>query len=366
MRKKKILAVFGTRPDAIKMCPLVRELRTREEYETVVAVTGQHREMLDAVLNCFRISPDYDLALMRQKQDLFDLTAGVTVGLRPILSEESPDLVLVHGDTTTAFGAALAAFYLGIPVGHVEAGLRTYDLLSPFPEEWNRRAIGLIARYHFAPTERARANLAREGVADARIAVTGNTGIDALRFTVREDFSHPALGRDGERLILVTAHRRESRGEGMKEMMRGLRRAAEEFEKVRVLFPVHPSCEVRETARRILGDCPRIELCEPLDVLSFHNLLARCYLCVTDSGGIQEEAIALGKPVLVMRRVTERPEGVAAGGSRLIGTAEGSVYRGIRELLENPALYSAMSGAKDAYGDGRASARIADFLERSL
>lgn len=365
--RKTIMTVFGTRPEAIKMCPLIRALREREEILVRVLVTGQHRELLDEVLNTFGVIPDYDLALMREGQDLFDLTEGILHGMRSVFLKEKPDLVLVHGDTTTAFSAALSAFYLGIPVGHVEAGLRTYDLSSPFPEEWNRRAVSVLARYHFAPTKRAEENLLREGVARDHVFVTGNTGIDALRFTVREDFAHPYLSWAGkDRLILLTAHRRENQGEPMRAMLRGIRRIAQEYGDVRILYAVHPSPAVRSVAERELAGCDRILLVDPLDPICFHNLLARCYVCVTDSGGIQEEAVSLGKPVLILRDRTERPEGIAAGGSRLIGRSEGSVYRGIRDLLETPALYFAMSLRDSPYGDGHASERIAELLENRL
>ncbi len=364
---KRIMMIFGTRPEAIKMCPLLRVLRERDGFAVKVLNTGQHKELLQEALRVFEVTPDYDLGLMTEGQDLFDLTERSLGGIRSVLLEDRPDLVLVHGDTTTAFSAAPCAFYLGIPVGHVEAGLRTYDLSAPFPEEWNRRAIGVLAHYHFAPTEQSRAHLLREGVERERVCVTGNTAMDALRFTVREDFSHPYLNWMGkDRLILLTAHRRENQGEPMRAVLRGIRRLAEEQRDIKILYPVHPSPTVRQIAREELSSCERIKLTEPLDPICFQNLLARAYFCVTDSGGIQEEAVGLRKPVLVLRDRTERPEGVLKGGARLIGRTEGSVYRGIRDLLETPALHAAMSNAGSPYGDGHASERIADFLERVL
>ncbi len=367
MVKKKLLAVFGTRPEAVKMCPLVEELKGCGAWDCRVAVTAQHRGLLDEVLSVFSLTPDYDLNLMQTGQSLFDLTAGVMNGLRPILTEERPDLVLVHGDTTTAFGAALACFYLGIPVGHVEAGLRTYDLSAPFPEEWNRRAVGLLARYHFAPTVRARDHLLAEGVAAERVAVTGNTVLDALRRTVRADYAHPILSeRGGGPLVLLTVHRRENRGRILFQILAGIRRAAEEFPHVTFLWPIHPAPEIGGAVRSFLSDLPGIRLCEPLGLADFHNLLARCDLCVTDSGGVQEEAVSLSCPTLVLRNTTERPEGIATGGARLVGVEEGTVYRGIRDLLSYPALRAAMSATASPYGDGRASRRIADFLREHL
>ncbi|MBQ9783282.1 MAG: UDP-N-acetylglucosamine 2-epimerase (non-hydrolyzing) [Clostridia bacterium] len=364
--RKKIVTVFGTRPEAIKMCPLIQELRERD-MDCRVCVTGQHRDMVEPILSLFGIQPDYDLAVMRQGQDLFDVTVAVLERLREVLLLERPHMVLVHGDTTSTFSAALACFYLGIPVGHVEAGLRTYDMSAPFPEEWNRRAVSLIAAHHFAPTERAGENLLREGLRADRITVTGNTGLDALRTTVRQGYAHPLLDWVGEsRLLLLTAHRRENLGDPMRRMLRGIRRILSEFEDVKILYPVHLNPAVRAVAEEELGDCPRIRLIPPLEVTDFHNFLARCYLVLTDSGGIQEEAPALHKPVLVMRNLTERQEGLDAGVLRLIGTAEGSVYRGIYELLTNPALYHAMSQAPCPYGDGYASRRIADRLEEFL
>ncbi|MBQ8331954.1 MAG: UDP-N-acetylglucosamine 2-epimerase (non-hydrolyzing) [Clostridia bacterium] len=363
--KRKIMSIFGTRPEAIKLCPLIEELRQREGILCRVCVTGQHREMLDQVLGVFDLRPDYDLAIMREGQDLFDITTAVLTGLRPILMEERPDLVLVHGDTTTAFAAALACFYLKIPVGHVEAGLRTYDLRSPFPEEWNRQALTKLAVHHFAPTERARENLLREGVPSERILVTGNTGLDALRKTVREGYTHPELEwARGSRLLLLTLHRRESVGAPMARIFRALRRILSEFEDVKILYSMHPNPAIRSLAWKLLGSWERVHLIDPPNVLDFHNLMANCDWILTDSGGIQEEAPSLHKPVLVLRESTERPEGLEAGCTRLVGTGEESVYRGVRELLENPALFYAMSHSPNPFGDGDASRRIADYLNK--
>ena len=360
---KKILLVFGTRPEAIKMCPLVRELRTRAEVQTVVCVTGQHREMLDQILTTFSVVPDYDLSVMKDVQTLFDVTTGVLEGLKGVLETERPDIVLVQGDTTTAFAAALAAYYLRIPVGHVEAGLRTHDIYSPYPEEFNRQAVSIISRYNFAPTEQAKRNLLSEGRDPSGIYVTGNTVIDALQTTVRAGYTHPELEwAAGKRLILITAHRRENLGEPMRHMFRAIRRVLDEHEDVRAIYPIHRNPLVRETAAEIFGDDERIHIIEPLDVLDFHNFLAQSYLVLTDSGGIQEEAPSLGKPVLVMRGTTERPEGVAAGMLRLVGTQEETIYESFTELLDNAAAYEKMSHTANPYGDGHACRRIADIL----
>lgn len=361
---RSILIVFGTRPEAIKMCPLWHELRRRTGLATSVCVTGQHRGMLDGVLSAFSVVPDYDLAVMREGQTPSGVTQRVLSGLERVLDEMRPHVVLVHGDTTTAFAAALSAFYRRIPVGHVEAGLRTYDLSSPFPEEFNRRAVALTASYHFAPTEGARDNLLREGISPQKVFVTGNTVVDALAATVRRDYSHPLLDWGiGSRLVLLTAHRRENLGAPMEEMLRAIRRAVEKRPDVKVICPVHKNPAAREVARRVLSGCPRIRMTEPLDVVPFHNLLARCYLVLTDSGGIQEEASALGKPVLVLRRTTERPEGVAAGGLRLVGTDGRQVEDAFLRLLDHPDEYRRMTGGINPYGDGNASRRIADVLE---
>ncbi len=363
--KKKVMVVFGTRPEAIKMCPLVKELKTRGALETVVCVTGQHREMLDQVLTAFGVVPDYDLSIMKPGQTLFDVTVNILERIRAVLSEVAPDVVLVHGDTSTTFVTALACFYMQIPVGHVEAGLRTYDIYSPYPEEFNRQAVGIVARYNFAPTETAKENLLREGKDPATIHVTGNTAIDALKTTVREEYSHPVLDRAaGSRLILITAHRRENLGAPMHSMFRAIRRIVEEHPDVRAVYPIHMNPVVRQAAEEELGGCGRIEIIEPLEVLDFHNFMARSYMILTDSGGIQEEAPSLGKPVLVMRDTTERPEGIAAGTLKLVGTDEGVIYDNFKTLLEDPAEYDRMAKASNPYGDGFACRRIADILER--
>ena len=364
---KKILLAFGTRPEAIKMCPLVNELRRRDGVRTVVCVTGQHRSMLDQVLAAFGVAPDYDLSIMRERQTLFDITAGVLRGIRPILEAQRPDAVLVHGDTTTSFAAALACFYLHLPLGHVEAGLRTYDLQSPYPEEFNRRVVDMLSQYCFAPTEMARQNLLREGREPGAIFVTGNTAIDALRTTVRRGYTHPELDwAKGSRLILLTAHRRENLGEPMRGMFRAIRRIVDEYGDLKVIYPIHMNPAVRQTAAEILGGCGRFHIIEPLDVLDFHNFMARSHLILTDSGGIQEEAPSLGKPVLVMRDTTERPEGVAAGTLRLVGTREANIYAELKRLLTDSSAYEAMARSSSPYGDGHASERIADILLKRL
>lgn len=362
---KSVMLVFGTRPEAIKMCPLVNELKTRENIRVTVCVTGQHRQMLDPVLSAFGVVPDYDLSVMRENQTLSDVTSAVLAGIGRPLDEVRPDVVLVHGDTTSAFAAALACFYRQIPVGHVEAGLRTYDLASPYPEEFNRQAVSIISRYNFAPTEQAKENLLAEGRGGDGIYVTGNTVIDALKTTVRADYTHPELEwASGKRLILITAHRRENLGEPMRHMFRAIRRVLDEHDDVRAIYPIHRNPAVREAAAEIFGDDERIHIIEPLDVLDFHNFLARSYLVLTDSGGIQEEAPSLGKPVLVMRDTTERPEGVAAGTLRLVGTQEQPIYESFTELLDDAAAYEKMSRTANPYGDGFACRRIADVLCR--
>ncbi len=364
---KTVMLVFGTRPEAIKMCPLVKELRTRKDIRTVVCVTGQHREMLDQVLEVFEVKPDYDLSIMIENQTLFDITVNILTRIREVLEEVQPDVVLVHGDTSTTFVTALACFYLQIPVGHVEAGLRTYDLNAPYPEEFNRQAVGVVASYHFSPTELSKNNLIREGKNPDTIYVTGNTAIDALKTTVRDDFTHPELEwAEGSRLIVITAHRRENLGEPMHNMFRAIRRIIEEHPDVKAIYPIHMNPVVRNAADELLKDCDRIHLIEPLDVLQFHNFLARCYLILTDSGGIQEEAPSLGKPVLVMRDMTERPEGIEAGTLKLVGTNEERIYQQFKLLLEDQEAYDEMSEASNPYGDGFASQRIADLLERVL
>ncbi len=361
---KKVMLVFGTRPEAIKMCPLVHELKRRRGLETVVCVTGQHRQMLDQVLERFGVVPDYDLAIMKEKQTLFDITTAILTKLQPVLDEAKPDVVLVHGDTSSAFSAALACFYRQIPVGHVEAGLRTYNVDSPYPEEFNRQAVGIISRYNFAPTQLAADHLLREGKSPQTIFVTGNTVIDAMRCTVREDYTHPELEwASGGKLILLTAHRRENLGEPMRHMFRAIRRVLDEHPECRAIYPIHMNPAVRQAAAEELGDCPHIHIIEPIDVFDCHNFEARSYLCLTDSGGIQEECPNYGVPVLVMRDTTERPEGVTAGTLRLVGTEEESIYRNFRELLEDRAAYEKMSRACNPYGDGRACERIADVLE---
>ena len=361
---KKIMLVFGTRPEAIKMCPLVKELQNRSGLETVVCVTGQHRQMLDSVLNTFGVTPEYDLSIMKDKQTLFDVTVNILEKLRGVLEKEQPDVVLVHGDTTTTFAAALACFYLGIKVGHVEAGLRTYNIHSPYPEEFNRQAVGIVSEYNFAPTDLARDNLLREGKRPESIFVTGNTAIDALKTTVRDDYRHEQLdwAKDG-RLIMITAHRRENLGEPMHHMFRAIRRIADENPDVRAIYPIHMNPAVRRAADEELGGCDRIRIIEPLDVIDFHNFLSRSYMILTDSGGIQEEAPSLGKPVLVMRDTTERPEGIAAGTLRLVGTSEETIYENFRLLLDSKDEYDKMSRAANPYGDGHACKRIADILE---
>lgn len=361
---KKVMLVFGTRPEAIKMCPLVNEMKTREELKTVVCVTGQHRQMLDQVLDAFHVTPDYDLAIMKDKQTLFDITSNILNGIGEVLDEVQPDVVLVHGDTSTTFVTALACFYKQIPVGHVEAGLRTYNIYSPYPEEFNRQAVGIIAKYNFAPTELSKNNLLKEGKTPDSIFITGNTAIDALKTTVREDYTHPELEwASGSRLIMITAHRRENLGEPMHNMFRAIRRVMEEHSDVKAIYPIHMNPVVRKAAEEELNGCDRIHIIEPLEVLDFHNFLARSYLILTDSGGIQEEAPSLGKPVLVMRDTTERPEGIAAGTLKLVGTDEEIIYQNFRELLENKEEYEKMAHAANPYGDGHACKRIADILE---
>ena len=362
---KKIMLVFGTRPEAIKMCPLVNELKSRDNVQTIVCVTGQHRQMLDQVLEAFHVVPDYDLSIMKEKQTLFDITTNILGRIREVLEAEKPDVVLVHGDTSTTFVTALACFYLQIPVGHVEAGLRTYNIYSPYPEEFNRQAVGIVSQYNFAPTELSKQNLLNEGKRPESIYVTGNTAIDALKTTVREDYSHPELRwAEGSRLIMVTAHRRENLGEPMKNMFRAIRRCLDEHPDVKAIYPIHMNPMVRQTADEILGSEERVHIIEPLEVLDFHNFLARSYMILTDSGGIQEEAPSLGKPVLVMRDTTERPEGIAAGTLKLVGTDEEVIYRSFKQLLEDEAEYAAMSNASNPYGDGFACKRIADVLCR--
>lgn len=363
---KKVMLVFGTRPEAIKMCPLVNELKKRAELQTIVCVTGQHRQMLDQVLEAFHVVPDYDLSIMKDKQTLFDVTVIILERIKAVLETEKPDVVLVHGDTSTTFVTALACFYMQIPVGHVEAGLRTYDIYSPYPEEFNRQAVSIIAKYNFAPTELSKANLVREGKDERSIYITGNTAIDALQTTVREDYTHPELEwASDSRLILITAHRRENQGQPMHNMFRAIRRVMEEHPDVKAIYPIHMNPVVRQAAAAELGDFDRIRIIEPLEVLDFHNFLARSYMILTDSGGIQEEAPSLGKPVLVMRDTTERPEGIKAGTLKLVGTSEEVIYSEFTKLLNNQAAYDAMSKASNPYGDGHACERIADIISHS-
>lgn len=364
---KKIMLVFGTRPEAIKMCPLVNELRKRITFETKVCVTGQHRQMLDQVLKVFDVVPDYDLSIMKEKQSLFDITTNILNGIKAVLEKEMPDVVLVHGDTSTTFVTALACFYLQIPVGHVEAGLRTHDIFSPYPEEFNRQAVSIISQFNFAPTELSKKNLLKEGKDPKNIFVTGNTAIDALKTTVRKSYTHPELEwAKGSRLIMITAHHRENLGEPMRHMFKAIRRVMDEHSDVKAIYPIHMNPVVREIADEFLGGDDRIHIIEPLDVLDFHNFLSRSYLILTDSGGIQEEAPSLGKPVLVMRDTTERPEGIAAGTLKLVGTEEETIYNEFCRLLSDKEEYESMSKASNPYGDGHACERIADILVANL
>lgn len=347
------------------MCPLVNELKSRKEINTVVCVTGQHRQMLNQVLETFSVVPDFDLSIMKDKQTLFDVTTTILERIKSVLEEVKPDIVLVHGDTSTTFASALACFYLQIPVGHVEAGLRTYNIHSPYPEEFNRQAVSIISQYNFVPTELSKQNLLKEGKKEETIYVTGNTAIDALRTTVRDEYTHPELewAKDS-RLILITAHRRENLGRPMGNMFRAIRRVMDEQPNVKAIYPIHMNPVVRESANAVLGGDERIHIIEPLEVLDFHNFLSRSYLILTDSGGIQEEAPSLGKPVLVMRDTTERPEGIAAGTLKLVGTEEENIYKEFSQLLTDQAVYDAMSHASNPYGDGHACRRIADILCR--
>lgn len=361
---KKIMVVFGTRPEAIKMCPLVKELKRKREFQTVVCVTGQHKEMLEQVLQVFKIRPEYNLEVMKEGQTLYDVTEKVLRGMKDILIKECPDLVLVHGDTTTTFASALATFYQQIPLGHVEAGLRTYNLRAPYPEEFNRRSVGILADYSFAPTQSARENLIREGVPSDSVFVTGNTVIDALKTTINPDYSHEILEWVGDaRLIILTAHRRENLGEPLYGIFRGIKQVLDEVKDIKILYPIHRNPLVRSIAREVFGKHERMRIIEPLDVLDFHNFMNRSYLILTDSGGIQEEAPAMGKPVLVLRDTTERPEGVEAGTLRLVGTDEGKIAREFRRLLVDPKCYEEMSKASNPYGDGNACKTIVSIIE---
>ena len=363
--KKKVMTVFGTRPEAIKICPLIKEMKSREGLEVVVCVTAQHRQMLDQVLTTFEVVPDYDLNIMKDRQTLFDITVNILDGIRDVLEKESPDVVLVHGDTTTAFVTALACFYLQIPVGHVEAGLRTYDIYSPYPEEFNRQAVGIVSRYNFAPTQLAARHLLDEGKNPDSVYITGNTVIDAMRYTVSKDYRHPELEWVGDKkLIFITAHRRENLGQPMHHMFRAIRRVLDEHSDCKAVYPIHMNPVVRQAADEELGDCGQIHIIEPIDVFDCHNFEARSYLCLTDSGGIQEECPSYGVPVLVMRNTTERPEGVEAGTLRIVGTEEETIYEAFKLLLENREEYERMSHVRNPYGDGHACERIADILEK--
>ncbi|MBE5733696.1 MAG: UDP-N-acetylglucosamine 2-epimerase (non-hydrolyzing) [Clostridiales bacterium] len=361
---KKVMLVFGTRPEAIKMCPLVNELKSRKSIKTIVCVTGQHRQMLNQVLDVFHVVPDYDLSIMKEKQTLFDITTAILQRIKEILEKETPDIVLVHGDTSTTFVTALACFYLQIPIGHVEAGLRTYNIYSPWPEEFNRQAVSIISKYNFAPTELSRKNLIKEGRKRDTIYVTGNTAIDALKTTVKDNYTHPELewAKDSK-LIMITAHRRENIGEPMRNMFRAIRKVIDEHSDVKAIYPIHMNPVVRKIANEELSGCDKIHIIEPLEVLDFHNFLAQSFLILTDSGGIQEEAPSLGKPVLVMRDTTERPEGIKAGTLKLVGTDETTIYKNFNVLINNKKAYEKMSKASNPYGDGLASKRIADILE---
>lgn len=361
---KKVLIVFGTRPEAIKMCPIIDEIRKRENIKTKICVTGQHREMLDQVLTAFNVVPDYDLNIMKTNQTLFDITSNILLNIKQVLISEAPDIVLVHGDTTTAFITALAAFYLKIPIGHVEAGLRTGNIYSPFPEEFNRQAIGLISKYNFAPTKKAKDNLINEGKDEKSIFVTGNTAIDALKTTINRNYINKYLNwAKDKKLVLITAHRRENLGKPMENMFHAIHRILEEYNDVKAIYPIHLNPEIRSLANDIFKDSNNIKLIEPLDVIDFHNFMNNSYMILTDSGGIQEEAPSLGKPVLVMRETTERPEGIEAGTLKLVGTDEEEIYNAFKLLLTNEEEYMKMAKAVNPYGDGYASKRIVDVLD---
>lgn len=363
-RKIKVMTIFGTRPEAIKMAPLVLELKKRsDEFESIVTVTAQHRQMLDQVLDIFQIKPDYDLNIMKDRQTLVDITTRVLERLDWVMKEVQPDIVLVHGDTTTTFVGSLAAFYNQIKVGHVEAGLRTWNKFSPYPEEMNRQLTGVLSDLHFAPTKKAAENLLNENKNEDAIFITGNTAIDALKTTVKEEYDHEVLRKIGSsRLILLTAHRRENLGEPMRNMFKAIKRLVEEHEDIQVVYPVHLNPAVREVANEVLNNDPRIHLIEPLDVIDFHNFAARSYMILTDSGGVQEEAPSLGVPVLVLRDTTERPEGIEAGTLKLAGTDEETIYQLAKELLTDREAYEKMAKAANPYGDGQASRRIADAI----
>lgn len=360
-----VMVVFGTRPEAIKMSPVVKHLQAQKDFTTTVCVTGQHREMLQQVLEIFEIVPDYDLSIMKDKQTLFDVTQNILARIQEVLEKENPQIVLVHGDTSTTFVASLACFYLHIPVGHVEAGLRTYNMRSPFPEEFNRQAVSLMSSYNFAPTHLSAENLINEGKDQSRIFITGNTAIDALKTTIKDNYQHEHLNWVSDsRLILITAHRRENIGDPMKNMFRAIKRIIDDFPDVKAVYPIHMNPVVRGIADSILGNHERIRIIEPLDVIDFHNFMNKSFLIITDSGGIQEEAPSLGKPVLVMRDTTERPEGVHAGTLEIVGTEENPIYTACRNLLENETKYERMSTAANPYGDGHASERIVEILRK--
>lgn len=364
---KKVMIIFGTRPEAIKMCPLVKVLKEEKEIKTIVCVTGQHREMLQQVLEVFQVAPDYNLSIMKENQSLFEITTYILNKIKPVLEKECPDLVLVHGDTTTSYVSALACFYLQIPIGHVEAGLRTYNMNSPFPEEFNRQSIGIVSKYHFAPTEFAKQNLIKEGKNANSIFVTGNTVIDALKTTVKEEYQHPLLDwADDSRLILITAHRKENIGLPMQDMFRAVRKIVDERKDIKIIYPIHKNPIVRKIAGDILGNCERIKIIEPLDVVEFHNIIAKSFLILTDSGGIQEEATSLGVPVLVMRNTTERPEGILSGTLKLVGTKTEKIYESVKLLMDNEKEYKKMCIADNPFGDGYACNHILKILMKNL
>ena len=364
---KKVMLVFGTRPEAIKMGPLVKELEKQDDIETVVCVTGQHREMLDQVLSIFDINPQYDLEIMKHQQDLFDVTVNILNNIKPVLEKEKPDVVLVHGDTSTTYASGLASFYLQIPVGHIEAGLRTHNIYSPFPEEFNRQSVGLFSSLNFAPTKMAAQNLLDEGKSADSIFITGNTAIDALRTTVKSDYNSPIIewAKDSQ-LIVLTAHRRENYGEPMRHMFQAVKRIVDEHEEIKVVYPIHMNPMIKKLADEIFSDTDRVKIIPPMEVVDFHNLLAKSHFILTDSGGIQEEAPSLGKPVLVMRDTTERPEGIEAGTLKLVGTDEEVIYQNFKALLEDDLLYKSMSEASNPYGDGTASEQIVKILKERI
>lgn len=364
MKKIKVMSIFGTRPEAIKMAPLIKELEKRKEIDSIVCVTAQHREMLDQVLETFDIKPNYDLDIMKQGQTLSDITSRVLHGLEDIIKNVNPNIILVHGDTTTTFAGALAAFYNQVAIGHVEAGLRTNNKYSPYPEEMNRQMVDCMTDMYFAPTNLSKQNLLNENIDEEKIYVTGNTAIDAMSTTVKGNYSHPELDwiNNNERLILVTAHRRENLGEPMRHIFKAIRRIVDEFNDVKVLYPIHLNPKVREVAHEIFDGCDRVKLIEPLEVFDFHNFINKCYMIMSDSGGVQEEAPSLGKPVLVLRDTTERPEGIEAGTLKLVGTDENIIYKEAKLLLTNDYEYEKMSKASNPYGDGHASKRIVDAI----